>query len=158
LRQPGVGKRKRDKASNWCLGCGLSRQAEKALRTLPPSWHRLSPRDMPANSTVTCLYSAEVAGGAIGAPHLLQNREPGGSSVPHAVQIEPAAVKSTATIPARVHASIVSPLVNNVRHIAVPYPTRSFQTLIYQLVRYRSGHRGLQPSIPRHVPTTSGAL
>src|SRR6202044_3331087 len=36
-----------------------------------------------ANSTVTCLYSADVAAGVIGAPHLLQNRESGGNSVPH---------------------------------------------------------------------------
>jgi hypothetical protein len=31
---------------------------------------------------VTCLYSAAVAAGLTGAPHLLQNRESGGSSVP----------------------------------------------------------------------------
>src|SRR6478752_9563408 len=36
-----------------------------------------------AKSTVTCLYSAAVAAGLTGAPHLLQNRESGGSSVPH---------------------------------------------------------------------------
>src|SRR6478672_4213882 len=36
-----------------------------------------------ANSTVTCLYSADLAAGLTGAPHLLQNRESGGSSVPH---------------------------------------------------------------------------
>jgi hypothetical protein len=34
------------------------------------------------------LYSAEVAASAIGAPHLLQNRESGGSSVPHEVNKE----------------------------------------------------------------------
>ena len=38
-----------------------------------------------ASNTVTCLYSADVAAGVIGAPHLLQNRESGGSSVPHDV-------------------------------------------------------------------------
>ena len=38
-----------------------------------------------ANNTVTCLYSADVAAGVIGVPHLLQNRESGGNSVPHDV-------------------------------------------------------------------------
>jgi hypothetical protein len=33
--------------------------------------------------------------------------------------------QSTATIPAAVHVNIVSPLVNDLRHIAVPSPTRS---------------------------------
>ena len=33
-------------------------------------------RTTSANSTVTCLYSAAVAAGLTGAPHLLQNRSP----------------------------------------------------------------------------------
>ena len=43
--------------------------------------------------------------------------------------------QSTDTIPAGVHVSIVSPLVNDVRHIAVPSPTRRFETLICRLFR-----------------------
>ena len=49
-------------------------------------------RTTSANSTVTCLYSAAVAAGLTGAPHLLQNRESGGSSVPHDPHNCPAAV------------------------------------------------------------------
>ena len=48
-----------------------------------------------ANSTVTCLYSAEVAAGLIGAPHLLQNRESGGSYMPHDPHPNPVAVMSS---------------------------------------------------------------
>src|SRR6516165_8451281 len=51
-----------------------------------------------ANSTVTCLYSADVAAGVIGAPHLLQNRESGGSSVPHDLHPNPVAVMSSPSI------------------------------------------------------------
>lgn len=36
----------------------------------------------------------------------------------------------TATVPRAVHVSIVSPLVSDVRHIAEPSPTRSFEILI----------------------------
>src|SRR6185295_17935568 len=36
-----------------------------------------------ANSTVTCLYSADRLSCVTGAPHSLQNLELGGSSVPH---------------------------------------------------------------------------
>src|ERR1700747_378982 len=45
-----------------------------------------------ANSTVTCLYSADLAAGVIGAPHWLQNRESGGNSVAHDVHDSPVAV------------------------------------------------------------------
>src|ERR1700752_2282572 len=50
-----------------------------------------------ANSNVTCLYSADVAAGLIGALHLLQNRESGGSSVPHDPHTKAAAVMSRGT-------------------------------------------------------------
>ena len=86
-----------------------------------------------ANSTVTCLYSADRVACVTGAPHSLQNLEFGGSSVPHDPQNSPAAVSRTATVPAGVHVSIVSPLVSDVRHIAVPSPTRSFETLVCRL-------------------------
>ena len=76
--------------------------------------------------TVTCLYSADRMTCVTGAPHSLQNLELGGSSVPHDPQCSPRRGQSTATIPAGVHVSIVSPLVNDVRHIAAPSPTRSF--------------------------------
>ena len=59
-----------------------------------------------ANSTVTCLYSAAVAAGLTGAPHLLQNRESGGSSVPHDPHDSPAAV--TAPRPSPVPSTSVS--------------------------------------------------
>jgi hypothetical protein len=45
--------------------------------------------------------------------------------------------QSTATIPAEVHISIVSLLANDVRHIAAPSSTRSFETLICHLFRDR---------------------
>jgi hypothetical protein len=51
-------------------------------------------RTTSANSTVTCLYSADVAAGLIAAPQLLQNRESGGSSVPHDPHTKAAAVMS----------------------------------------------------------------
>ena len=47
-----------------------------------------------ANRTVTCLYSADLAADVIGAPHLLQNRESAGSSVPHEPHDSPAAVSA----------------------------------------------------------------
>jgi hypothetical protein len=49
-------------------------------------------RTTSANSAVTCLYSAGVVAVATGAPHLLQNRESGGSSVPHDPHRNPVAV------------------------------------------------------------------
>src|SRR6478736_6671201 len=45
-----------------------------------------------ANSTVTCLYSADRLSCVTGAPHSLQNLEFGGSSVPHDTQSSPVAV------------------------------------------------------------------
>src|SRR6478752_8445297 len=45
-----------------------------------------------ANNTVTCLYSADRLTCVTGAPHLLQNRESGGSSVPHDPHNRPVAV------------------------------------------------------------------
>src|SRR5215472_9082642 len=47
-----------------------------------------------ANSTVTCLYSADRLSCVTGAPHSLQNLEFGGSSVPHDPQDSPAAVSA----------------------------------------------------------------
>src|SRR6516165_6204187 len=47
-----------------------------------------------ANSTVTCLYSADRLTGVTGAPHSLQNLEFGGSSVPHDPHDSPAAVSA----------------------------------------------------------------
>ena len=44
---------------------------------------------------------------------------------------QPRRGQPTPTIPAAVHASIVSPLVNDVRHIAMPYSIRSFETLVF---------------------------
>ena len=48
---------------------------------------------------------------------------------------QPRRGQCTATIPAGVHVGIVSPLLGNVRHIAVPSPTRSFETLVCRLIR-----------------------
>src|SRR6185369_6245957 len=45
-----------------------------------------------ANSTVTCLYSADRLSCVTGAPHSLQNLEFGGSSVPHDPQSSPVTV------------------------------------------------------------------
>src|SRR6476661_970426 len=62
-----------------------------------------------ANSTVACLYSAGAVALATAAPHLLQNRESGGSSVPHDPHTTAAAVMSRRH-PTVVHVDIVSPL------------------------------------------------
>ena len=75
-----------------------------------------------ANNTVTCLYSAD---------RVLCERCPAfvtelgvrrqfGAARPTR---QPRRGQSTATIPAGVHVSMVSPQVNDVRHIAVPSPT-----------------------------------
>src|SRR6476619_2629506 len=53
-----------------------------------------------ANSTVTCLYSADRLTRATGAPHSLQNLELGGSSVPHDPHDSPAAVSAPRLSPA----------------------------------------------------------
>ena len=63
---------------------------------------------------------------------------------------QPRRGQSTATIPAGVHVSIVSPLVNGVRHIAVPSPTRSFETLVCRIPASsfaRSGASGISRAI-----------
>jgi hypothetical protein len=53
---------------------------------------------------VTCLYSADVGAGAMGTPHLLQNRESGGSSVPHDPHTKPVVVMPSPSIrPQRRH-------------------------------------------------------
>ena len=65
-------------------------------------------RTASAISTVTCLYSAGVVAIATGAAHSLQNREFGGSSVPHDAQTKAAAVISRGH-PTVVHVTIVSP-------------------------------------------------
>src|SRR5258708_447390 len=51
-------------------------------------------RTTSANSTVTCLYSADRLTCVTGAPHSLQNLEFGGSSVPHDPHDSPAAVSA----------------------------------------------------------------
>src|SRR5271163_4130790 len=51
-------------------------------------------RTTSANSTVTCLYSADRLTCVTGAPHSLQNFEFGGSSVPHDPHGSPAAVSA----------------------------------------------------------------
>ena len=48
--------------------------------------------------------------------------------------------QSAATVPTVVHVSIVSPLISDVRHIAMPPPRRSFETLIRRLIQ-----DGLEP-------------
>ena len=89
-----------------------------------------------ANNTVTCLYSAARVACMTGAPHLLQNLESGDSSRPTRPTRQPRCCQRTATvIPAGVHVNIVSPLVSDVPHIAMPSPRRSFETLVCRLVR-----------------------
>src|SRR5258705_3848284 len=46
--------------------------------------------------------------------------------------------QAAATIPAAAHVSIVSPLLGDVRHIAVPSPTQSVETLVCRLFRDHS--------------------
>ena len=82
-----------------------------------------------ANSTVTCLYSADRLTCVTGAPHSLQNLEFGGSSVPHDPQNSPVAVSPPPPSPPGSTSVIVSPLVSDVCQIAVPAPIRSFETL-----------------------------
>jgi hypothetical protein len=96
---------------------------------------KVSPRGITtsANKTVTCLYSADRLTCVTGTPHSLQNLEFGGSSVPPDPHDSPADGQRTPTTV--IHVSIVSPLVNDVRHIAVPSLTRSFETLVCRLFR-----------------------
>jgi hypothetical protein len=70
-----------------------------------------------ANSTVTCLYSADRLTCVTAVPHSLQNLEFGGSSVPHDPHDDSPAAVSAATVPRAAHDSIVSPLVSDVLHI-----------------------------------------
>ena len=79
-----------------------------------------------ANRTVTCLYSADGVACMSRRAALVtelgvrwQFGAAGRTEQSHRGQ-------STATIPAGVHVSIVSPLLGGVRHIAFPPPTRSF--------------------------------
>ena len=92
-----------------------------------------------ANSTVTCLYSADRVACVTGAPHSLQNLEFRRQLRAARPTRQSRRRQCTATVPAGVHVSIVSPLVSDVRHIAVPSPTRSFETLICRLFRDRHG-------------------
>ena len=72
-----------------------------------------------ANSTVTCLYSAESAGRRDRRAALVTElgvRRQFGAARPTR---QSRRRQSTATIPAGVHLSIVSPLISDVRHIAV---------------------------------------
>ena len=52
---------------------------------------------------------------------------------------QPRRGQSTATIPAGVHVSIVSPLLGDVRHIALRCPTRSYEALILDCFETRLG-------------------
>ena len=76
-----------------------------------------------------------------GAPHSLQNLAVTLNCGAARATEQPRRGQSTATIPAGVHVGIVSPLVSDVRRIAVPSPTRSFETLVWGLALNRSAHR-----------------
>ena len=86
-----------------------------------------------ANSTVTCLYSADRVAVRERCTALVTELGVGRQFGAARPTRQPRRGQSTATIPAGVHVSIVSPLVSDVRHIAVPSPTRSFETLICRL-------------------------
>ena len=68
---------------------------------------------------MTCLYSADRVAVVTGVPHSLQNLAVGLDSRAAGTTEQPRRGQSTATIPAGVHVSIVSPLLGDVRHIAV---------------------------------------
>ena len=74
-----------------------------------------------ANSTVTCLYSADRLTCVTGAPHSLQNLEFGATRPTR----QSSCCHRAATVPGAAHVNIVSPLINDVRHIAVLSLTRS---------------------------------
>ena len=79
-----------------------------------------------ANSTVTCLYSADRVAYVSGEPHSLQNLAVVLSWVPHDPHDNAAASSASRTV---IHASIVSPLVRHVCHIAPGMqPARLHQT------------------------------
>ena len=88
-----------------------------------------------ANSTVTCLYSADWVACVSRRTALVAELGVRAGLRAARPTEQPRRGQSTATIPAGVHVSIVSPLVNDVRHIAVPSPTRSFETLVCRLFR-----------------------
>src|SRR6185503_10119155 len=72
---------------------------------------------------------------ATGAPHLLQNRESGGSSVPHDPHKSPAAVSAPRPSPAPSTSVSCHRWSAIDRHIAVLFPRRSFETLICRRFR-----------------------
>src|SRR3954468_16521661 len=88
-----------------------------------------------ANSTVTCLYSADWAACLRGVPHSLQNLEFGGSSVPHDPQSSPVAVSPPPPSPlgstsVSCHRwstmSVISPC--HLRHEVLPLYVVTFET------------------------------
>src|SRR4029077_10852145 len=82
-----------------------------------------------ANSTVTCLYSADRVACVSGAPHSLQNLELGGSSVPQDPKGTPAAVSTPPPSPLGSTSVSFHRWSEIDRHIAVLFPRRSFETL-----------------------------
>src|SRR6185503_16306979 len=81
---------------------------------------------------------------ATGAPHLLQNRESGGSSVPHDPHKSPAAVSAPRPSPAPSTSVSCHRWSAIDRHIAVLFPRRSFETLICRRFRGISRKRTSQ--------------
>jgi hypothetical protein len=114
---------------------------ERGIRLKPspfpaPAHVTLSRITTSANSTVTCLYSADVAAGVIGEPHLLQNRESGGSCVPHDPHTNPVAVMPSPSIwPQRRH----------------EHRSRQHRVTSYQPTCALSPVRSLAGSAPRHA-------
>ena len=86
-----------------------------------------------ANKTVACLYSADRAACVSGAPHSLQNLELGGSSVPHDPHGSPVAVSPPPPSPLGSTPVSFHRWSHDVRHIAVPSPTRSFEAHVCRL-------------------------
>src|SRR5882757_1117040 len=91
-------------------------------------------RTTSANSTVTCLYSADRLTSVTGAPHSLQNLEFGGSSVPHDPHGSPAAISAPLPSPLgstsqSFHCwstmSVISPC--HLRHEVLPLICRLFR-------------------------------
>jgi hypothetical protein len=66
---------------------------------------------------------------------------------------QPGCCHRTATAPRDIHVNIVSPLVSDIRHIAVPSPRRSFQTLVCRRV-FRDKVGGYPCGSKSPTPTT----
>src|SRR6478609_11448961 len=96
-----------------------------------------------ANSTVTCLYSADGVARVSRVPHSLQNLAVGPDCAPQEPQNSPVAVSAPRLSPAPSTSVSFHRCSADVRHIAVALATRSFETFICRRLRHVSARAKL---------------